>query len=53
MTLVEQTLHRSTAGTSVAPLSTPFHMLMKEKWGWDWMLHGQVFINALQQSGPR
>jgi hypothetical protein len=52
-TLVEQTLHRSTAGTSVAPLSTPLHMLMKEKWGWNWMLHGQVFVNALQQSGPR
>lgn len=53
MTLTQQTLHRSTAGTSVAPLSTPLHMLMKEKWGWNWMLHGQVFINALQQSGPR
>jgi hypothetical protein len=53
ITLIDQTLHRSTAGTSVAPLSTPLHMLMEEKWGWNWMLHGQVFIDALQQSGPR
>lgn len=52
-TLILQTLHRSTAGTSVAPLSTPLHMFMREKWGWNWMLHGQVFVTALQQSGPR
>jgi hypothetical protein len=52
-TLVDQTLLRATAGTAAAPLSTPFHMLMKEKWGWRWMLHGNIFVNALQQSGPR
>lgn len=52
-TLVDQTLLRATAGTAAAPLSTPFHMLMKEKWGWRWMLHGNFFVNALQQSGPR
>ena len=52
-TLVEQALLRATAGTAAAPLSMPLHMLMKEKFGWRWMLHGNFFVNALQQSGPR
>src|SRR6185369_4749637 len=49
-TLVDQTLLRATAGTAAAPLSTPFHMLMKERFGWRWMLHSNFFVNALQQS---
>ncbi len=40
-------------GTDVAPSSTPSPMLMKNEDGWMLMLHGVVFVNETQQSGPR
>ena len=41
------------SGTSVEPLSTPIPMLMSMHRGWMFMLHGEAFVNDIQQSGPR
>jgi hypothetical protein len=41
------------SGTDAAPLSTPSQMLMTEKGSWMFMLHGEAFLNEIQQSGPR
>ena len=41
------------SGTDGAPLSTPSQMLMIEKGSWMFMLHGEAFLNEIQQSGPR
>lgn len=48
--LIQQ--HRD-SGTDVSPASVPGQMLMTEKSGWMFMLHGEAFVNELQQSGPR
>ena len=45
--------HHSTSGTDVEPASTPVGMLMTMKGKWHLMLHGEAFLNELQQSGPR
>ena len=41
------------SGTDIAPNSTPMQMLMTEWHGWKWMLHGEAFLNDVQQSGSR
>lgn len=41
------------SGTDVGPDSTPMRMLMREWHGWNWMLHGEAFLNNIQQSGAR
>jgi hypothetical protein len=43
----------SSSGTDTVPTSTPSEMLMVSKAGWMLMFHGEVFLNELQQSGPR
>ena len=48
--LVEE---HSTSGTDVEPASTPSHMLMKQRGNWMLMFHGELFLNELQQTGPR
>jgi hypothetical protein len=45
--------HHSTSGTSAEPNSTPMPMLMTVKGKWMLMFHGEAFLNALQQGGPR
>src|SRR5690348_3114302 len=45
--------HHSTSGTSAEPNSTPISMLMTSKGKWRLMFHGEAFLNAQQQSGPR
>ncbi|HEX6821945.1 MAG TPA: hypothetical protein VF123_07810 [Candidatus Sulfotelmatobacter sp.] len=46
--------HHSTSGTSAEPNSGAHKaMLMAMKNRWRLMLHGQAFLNVLQQSGPR
>ncbi len=52
-TFVEAITHHGTSGTSAEPDSTPTSMLMSMKGKWMLMFHGQAFLNALQQSGPR
>jgi hypothetical protein len=51
--LVEQTLHHGTSGTTAEPNSTPVPMLMTTIGKWNLMFHANGFINAEQQSGPR
>ncbi len=53
--LIQQILAHETSGTSVeAQVSPDTHsMLMWQKAGWMWMLHGEAFLNFLQQSGAR
>ena len=52
-TFIDEILHHSTSGTSAEPNSTPMPMLMTRKGQWMLMFHGVVFLNAIQQSGPR
>jgi hypothetical protein len=52
-TLIEQIQQHGTSGTSIEPNSTPMAMLMTVKGKWMLMLHGQAFLNMLQQSGSR
>jgi hypothetical protein len=51
--LVEAVENHSSSGTSVEPISTPTPMMMSMHGGWMWMLHGELSLNAIQQSGPR
>jgi hypothetical protein len=50
---VEAIRHHGTSGTSAEPNSAPIAMLMSMKDNWMLMFHGEAFLNALQQSGPR
>src|SRR5215813_7374219 len=50
---LEEIQHHSTSGTSAEPNSTPMPMLMTMSGKWMLMFHGEAFLNALQQSGPR
>ena len=43
----------ATGGTDAEPASTPIPMLMTMKSNWTLMLHGVIFLNEIQQSGPR
>jgi hypothetical protein len=52
-TFVESIEQHTTPGTSAEPNSTSVPMLMTMKAGWMLMLHGQAFLNVLEQSGPR
>jgi hypothetical protein len=46
-------LAHTTSGTGAEPGSTPAPMLMRVEGRWHLMLHGEAFLNELQQSGPR
>jgi len=53
MTFINEILLHDTAGTSAQPNSTAEPMIM-HTWGtWMLMFHGEAFLSALQQSGPR
>lgn len=52
-TFIDTLLQRESSGTSVEPNSTEVPMFMIMKNDWMFMLHGQAFLNAIQQSGPR
>ncbi len=52
-TLVEFILQHTTSGTDVEPNSTPTQMLMMKKGNWTLMFHAEIFLNDIQQSGPR
>jgi hypothetical protein len=43
----------ATSGTGAEPSSTPSEMLMATKGNWMFMLHGEAFLNEIQQTGPR
>lgn len=52
-TFIGEVEQHATSGTSAEPNSTPIPMLMKMKGKWMLMFHGEAFVNAIQQSGPR
>src|SRR5579864_8661984 len=52
-TFIDEILHHDTAGTSAQPNSTTAPMIMRERGKWMFMFHGEAFLSALQQSGPR
>jgi hypothetical protein len=53
MTFIDEILHHDTAGTSAQPNSTAEPMIMLSHGKWMFMFHGNAFLSALQQSGPR
>jgi hypothetical protein len=52
-TFIDEILHHDTAGTSAQPNSVAQPMIMRTRGKWTLMFHGVVFLNVLQQSGPR
>jgi hypothetical protein len=52
-TFIDTLLSHLTSGTDAEPASSRTEMLMKMKGNWQLMLHGEAFINEVQQSGPR
>jgi hypothetical protein len=52
-TFIEEIVHHGMSGTSAEPDATPMPMLMTTKGKWMLMFHGEAFVNAIQQSGPR
>jgi hypothetical protein len=53
MTFIDEILHHATAGTSAQPNSTEEPMIMRARGKWMLMFHGEAFLSALRQSGPR
>jgi hypothetical protein len=51
--LIEALEQHATSGTDAEPNSTPSAMLMRKSGNWMRMFHGTVFIDEVQQSGPR
>ena len=51
--LVQGIEEHNTSGTDAQPASTPAEMFMISKGKWTLMLHGEAFLNAIQQTGPR
>jgi hypothetical protein len=51
--LAANIINHTTSGTDAEPNSTPTEMLMMRKGSWTLMFHGEVFLNDLQQTGPR
>ena len=52
-TLPDEVENHTSSGTSLEPLSTPSDMWMTMRGNWMLMLHGEAFVNSVQQSGPR
>lgn len=52
-TLLDAIVHHGSSGTDVEPASTPHPMWMIRRGGWDFMFHGDIFTNEIQQTGPR
>ena len=50
---IETLQNHATSGTDAEPVSLSSQMLMRMKGKWQLMLHGEAFINELQQTGPR
>jgi hypothetical protein len=50
---IDEILGHETSGTSTEPNSVQAPMIMVQKGNWMLMFHGELFLNFLQQSGPR
>ena len=51
--LIEALGQHATSGTDAEPNSTPSAMLMRKSGNWMLMFHGELFLDEVQQSGPR
>src|ERR1700722_10332898 len=51
--LIQTIMQHASSGTDAEPSSTPSEMVMFKKGDWMFMFHGEVFLNVLQQTGPR
>jgi hypothetical protein len=51
--LTQTIVQHASSGTDAGPNSTPTEMLMMRKGSWTLMFHGEVFLNDIQQTGPR
>jgi hypothetical protein len=51
--LIELLEQHATSGTDAEPDSTPFEMVMRKEGDWMLMFHGEIFLNEIQQTGPR
>ena len=51
--LIDLLEQHATSGTDTEPNSTPLEMLMRKEGTWMLMFHGEVFLNEIQQTGPR
>jgi hypothetical protein len=51
--LVQTIEQHESSGTSIEPTSTPMPMLMSMRGDWMFMVHGEAFVNDLQQNGAR
>ena len=51
--LIELLERHATSGTDAEPNSTPSEMLMRKEGNWMLMFHGAIFLNEIQQTGPR
>ena len=51
--LIQTIVQHASSGTDAGPNSTPTEMLMMRKGSWTFMFHGEVFLNGIQQTGPR
>lgn len=52
-TFIELLQQHTISGTDAEPASIPLEMLMTTRGNWTFMLHGEAFLNDIQQSGPR
>jgi len=53
ISLIDAIEGHAISGTDVEPNSTPSEMIMRQKGKWALMFHGEVFLNDIQQTGPR
>lgn len=52
-TFLEFITQHTSSGTDAEPNSVPGEMVMFKEAGWRLMFHGEIFLNVLQQAGPR
>jgi hypothetical protein len=52
-TLLDAILQHASSGTDIEPPSTPHAGWMHTRGSWALMFHGNLFINEIQQTGPR
>ncbi len=50
---IQEIRHHGSSGTSAEPSATPLPMAMRMKGSWMLMLHGNAFLDEIQQTGPR
>lgn len=51
--LIQTIEQHAISGTDIEPNSTPNRMFMRKAGSWTLMFHGELFLNELQQTGPR